>query len=246
MFKKLVLTVLVLGLMVGVGNAGGVTDDNNGNKGDIFVSTGENHGANSVGEWVDSSAFKGEKGDTGATGPAGQNGTDGRDGIDGLNGANGQDGQNGLDGVDGAVGPQGDKGEQGIAGQNGEQGVAGIDGKNGEKGDTGSKGDEGKKGDKGQQGIQGPQGKGLEDRVELIGEIRILDTRKTTWAVYAGRDFNNNANIVGAKVTYKLGKSYEEKRLDELEAKLNMTQATVNNDVTIIPTATGFKIQVIN
>lgn len=219
MFKKFVLTVLILGFMVGVSFAGGVQSDNNGNAGYLFVATGENHGKDSIGVWTDPSelGLKGEKGDVGATGATGEAG---RDGINGLNG------------VDGTVGPQGDKGD---IGQNGEQGIAGSDGKNGEKGKTG---------DKGQQGIQGPQGKGLEDRVELIGEIRILDTRKTTWSVYAGRDFNNNANIVGAKVVYKLGKSYEESRLDNLEKKLNLLETQPEENVTIVPTATGFKVQV--
>lgn len=252
MFKKLFLTVLVLGLMVGVAFAGGVTDNNNGNAGYLFVSTGENNGANSVGTWKDPSelGLKGEKGDTGEQGPAG------RDGIDGLNGADGQDGQNGLDGrdgVDGAVGPQGEQGPAGQDGLNGQdgsigpqgeagkEGQAGTDGKAGDKGDTGSKGDTG---EKGQQGIQGPQGKGLEDRVELIGEIRVLDTKRTTWSVYAGRDVNNGVGIYGAKVTVKLGRSYEERRLDELEAKLNMAQPTVQENVTVVPTATGFKVQV--
>jgi hypothetical protein len=275
MFKKILLTVLILGLMVGVGYAGGVTDDNNGNKGDIFVSTGENHGANSVGEWVDSSAFKGEKGDkgdtgaTGATGATGEQGPAGRDGIDGLNGSDGRDGvdgkdgQNGLDGrdgIDGAVGPQGEKGdtgEQGVAGNDGTNGQDGKNGDKGDKGDTGSqgeqgiqgeqgvkgdigltgatgekgntgdtgskgdKGDEGKEGKKGEQGIQGERGKGLEDRYEVIGEIRILDTRKTTTSIYAGRDINNDVNIVGVKFTYKLGRSYYEKKLDALEARVN-------------------------
>jgi hypothetical protein len=103
----------------------------------------------------------------------------------------------------------------------GKDGTNGLNGKDGVKGDTGLKGDVGDKGEKGIQGTQGKQGKGLEDRYEVIGEVRLFDTRKTAWSIYAGRDFNNDNNIFGAKVTIKLGKSYEEKRLDELEAKIN-------------------------
>jgi len=100
MFKKIGLTVLILSLMVGVAFAGGVTDSNNGNKGDIFVSTGENNGNNSVGEWLDGSSFKGEKGDTGATGLQGIQGVKGQNGTDGINGTNGINGLNGTDGKD--------------------------------------------------------------------------------------------------------------------------------------------------
>ena len=53
--KKFLLVIAVLSLVF-VSNvfAGGVTDDNNGNKGYILVSTGENNGANSIGHWTDS------------------------------------------------------------------------------------------------------------------------------------------------------------------------------------------------
>jgi hypothetical protein len=271
MFKKIGLTVLVLGLMVGVSYAGGVTDTNNGNAGYLFVSTGENNGANSVGKWTDPNSLdlkgdKGDKGDTGATGAigatgkqgiqgvkgdtgaTGQNGTNGKDGLNGLNGAkgdkgdvgkdglngtngtNGLDGQDGLNGTDGAKGDTGSQGEQGIQGEQGVKGDIGLTGESGQqgnsgdtgsKGDTGDKGDEGKEGKQGKQGIQGERGKGLEDRYEVIGEVRLLDTKKTTWSIYAGRDFNNDVNIIGAKVTVKIGRSYYEKKIDALEAKIN-------------------------
>jgi hypothetical protein len=172
MFKKIGLTVLILGLMVGVGYActgndckttGNVMTSNDGNKGNIFTYDC-NQGQTNVGKWVDPSdvpELKGEKGETGATGATGQNGlngtngTDGRDGIDGLNGANGQDGQNGRDGVDGAVGPQGDAGQdgqKGDAGSQGEQGQAGVDGENGK---TPIKGVDYNDGANGQDGLNG-------------------------------------------------------------------------------------------
>ena len=215
MFKKLFLTVLILGLMVGVGYAGGVTDDNSGNKGYILVSTGENNGANSVGHWTDPSFLKGQDG------AIGEQGLQGERGEIGLTGSQGEVGVSGSNGSDGLNGEQGLQGLQGVAGQIGEQGLQGLtgqtgsDGKNGEQGKTGNDGKEGK------QGIQGERGKGLEDRYEVIGEVRLLDTKRTTWSVYAGRDFNNNVNIIGAKVTVKIGRSYYEKKIDALEAKVN-------------------------
>lgn len=141
MFKKIVLTVLVLGLMVGVGYAGGVTDDNSGNKGYILVSTGENNGANSVGHWTDSSFLKGEKGDTGATG------------------ATGQTGVQGVAGQTGATGATGATGSQGIAGQTGATGSAGQNGLNGTSGSDGQKGDIGSQGEQGRAGVDGENGK---------------------------------------------------------------------------------------
>lgn len=161
MFKKISLVLVVLVLFSGVALAGGVTDVNNGNKGDILVSTGENNGANSVGEWTDSSFLKGK---------------------DGLNGKNGIDGKTPVKGVD----------------YNDGQSI---------KGDTGA------------------SGKGLENRVEGIVEVRILDTKKTTWSIYGGCDFNNKVNIIGAKLTIKIGKSYIDKKIEQLEKRLNLLES---------------------
>ena len=79
----------------------------------------------------------------------------------------------------------------------------------------------------------------------MIGEVRVLDTRKTTWSIFAGRDVNNDTNIYGAKFTYKLGRSYEERRLDELERKLNTLQESESlRTIQVVPTANGgLKVQ---
>ena len=216
MFRKIVLTVLVLGLMSGVAFAVPQTDNvvvnNTGNAGNIFVSTGTSQGNNQIGTWADGSSFKGDTGATGATGSQGEQGVTGKDGytpIKDVDYTDGKDGEQGLQGLQGVAGQIGEQGLQGLTGQ------TGSDGKNGELGKTGNDGKEGK------QGLQGERGKGLEDRYEVIGEVRLLDTKKTTWSVYAGRDFNNNVNIIGAKVTVKIGRSYYEKKIDALEAKVN-------------------------
>ena len=143
--KKYIVLTMVISLFATTGFAGGVTDNNNGNAGNIFISTGENNGANSVGTWVNASdvpELKGAKGDTGATGATGSTGSTGQNGS---NGENGTDGQNGE------------------SGENGQQG------------------------EKGTQGNQGERGKGLENRTELIGEVRIFDTRKWEGNLYAGQ-----------------------------------------------------------
>ena len=232
--RIVILTVLVLQLIVGVVFAGGVTDTNNGNRGNIFVSTGENNGANSVGEWVDSSTFKGEKGETGATGATGSQG------IQGVAGQDGYTPIKGTDYNDGEKGEQGLEGLQGVAGQVGEQGLQGLTGSQGE---TGKEGTEGKQGQRGEKGEKGDIGKGLENRVELIGEVRVFDTRKWAGFVYGGADINNNTGIVGLKVQYKLGKSYEEKRLDELERKINLISEIPSNNAELYTdgTITGIR-----
>lgn len=108
--NKLVLVISIFVLNVSLVYAGGVTDDNNGNLGDIFVSTGENNGANSVGTWTDPSFLKGEKGDkgdTGATGATGSQGDKGDTGNNGINGVNGENGEKGETGAKGDVGATG-------------------------------------------------------------------------------------------------------------------------------------------
>ncbi len=80
---------------IGAVFAGGVTDTNNGNQGDILISNGINNGSNSVGTWSNSSSFKGDKGDTGQSGI---NGNDGQDGKKGNKGKMGNVGKQGLQG----------------------------------------------------------------------------------------------------------------------------------------------------
>jgi hypothetical protein len=108
-------------------------------------------------------------------------------------------------------GEKGDIGQSGKDGLNGEQGLSGV---NGQDGKNGTDGKDGKKGE------QGEIGKGLKDQYKAGIELRILDTKHTTWSTYMNRDFNNKTNEIGVKVTIKLGKSYELRRIEELEKKL--------------------------
>ena len=65
--------------------------------------------------------------------------------------------------------------------------------------------------------------KKLEQTQGIIGaEVRVYDGKK--WTVTTFVDFTTTRNTVdraGVKFTYKLGKSYEEAKIDELEAKIN-------------------------
>ena len=81
--------------------AGGVTDNNNGNTGNILIHSGTTNGANDVGTWTDSSSFKGDKGDTGSSGQVGSNGSNGQNGEQGKKGKIGNVGKQGVQGLQG-------------------------------------------------------------------------------------------------------------------------------------------------
>jgi len=155
----LILVLLVAGFVfISKAHAGGVIDDNNGNQGYIFVSTGENNGANSVGHWTNPNCIDGLKGDKG---DKGDTGAQGEQGLQGIQGDKGEAGQNGLDGLNGNDGAKGDQGEQGIQGEKGDagqDGINGVDGKEGQNGNDGLNGVDGAKGDKGDQGYKGDKG----------------------------------------------------------------------------------------
>jgi len=60
----------------------------------------------------------------------------------------------------------------------------------------------------------------LKDRYEGKINIRILDTKKTSTSIYYARDFNNENNGIGIEFTIKLGKNYSERKLEELEKRI--------------------------
>jgi len=251
-YKNTAIVAIIMVLML-LGSypafAGGVTDNNNGNKGDIFVSTGENHGANSVGTWTDSSVLKGEKGDNGFDGYTPIKGIDYNDGLDGLNGENGYtpikgvdyfDGNNGMNGesVKGDKGNDGEsiKGDKGDQGSNGEsvKGDAGVDGKAGVNGkdvnpstvNTLNKTDANlnAKANENTSKIDdmNKRLKGLERTQYVVEpEIRLTDTRKTSISTFVRYNIGRRKlDIVGVRFTYKMGSSYEERQLKELEARI--------------------------
>lgn len=131
----------------------------------------------------------------------------------------GEKGDTGAQGLQGNKGDKGDKGDQGSPGTNGINGTNGLDGKDGKDGAQGPKGDKGKDG----LNAVAPQtlAPKLENRQELILEGRLLDTKRTTWSIFAGHDFGNDVDIVGAKLTVKLNQGYYEKKIEEQEKRLD-------------------------
>jgi len=244
--KKALLVVIGLFLFTSLSFAGQETikDDNDGNKGDIFVNTGTQQGNNDIGHWTDITTIPELKGEQGVQGVQGIAGFDGLNGINGLDGQNGLDGYTPIKGVDyfdGLNGDKGDTGEQGIQGFTGEQGIQGIQGiqglignigNTGEQGIQGVQGVQGKtgvKGSKGDKGDRGLRGKGLKDQYKAGVGLRIFDTKRTQGEIAYYRDFNNQANEIVAKITIKLGSSYEEREISKTNLRLSNLEKAIGN-----------------
>jgi len=251
MKKELLILVISFGLICGnvfskPTSTGNVKDNNNGIQGDILIHSGNIEGnKNDVGTWTDIKSISELKGEKGDTGEQGIQGIQGETGEQGITGDTGEQGIQGIQGETGEQGITGNTGEEGITGLNG------VNGKEGEKGDTGIKGEEGTEGEEGYTPIKGidyfdgkngidvdpKEVKRLDSRIDnvdnrlseleetqtIVGlEGRIYDSRK--WQINIFADYSTNRNKVdrtGIRFTYKFGSSFEERKIEELERKLN-------------------------
>lgn len=90
--------------------------------------------------------------------------------------------------------------------------------------------------------------KKLEDtQYEITGEARVVDSRKVSIAVYSTYSTTRNTvTNAGVRVTFKLGRSYEENRINQLEAKINKLlkaqQIIEENNVQVISDGTGLRV----
>ena len=209
MKKELLILVISFGLICGnvfskPTSTGNVKDNNNGIQGDILIHSGNIEGnKNDVGTWTDIksiSELKGEKGDTG------------EQGITGLNGVNGEEGEKGDTGIKGEEGTEGEEGYTPI------KGIDYFDGKNGIDVDP----KEVKRLDSRIDNVDNRLSE-LEETQTIVGlEGRIYDSRK--WQINIFADYSTNRNKVdrtGIRFTYKFGSSFEERKIEELERKLN-------------------------
>ena len=126
------------------------------------------------------------------------------------------------------IGPQGPKGDKGNPGQNGA------------KGDTGDKGETGAAGVDGKDGLNGKDGQSCDSQTKVIGEIavRLHDSRKFEVNAFDKYDFRGGRNHeIGLRLTYKLGKSYEEQKIERLEKIVSqlMTVAHEPRSIAIFP-----------
>ena len=64
-----------------------------------------------------------------------------------------------------------------------------------------------------------------ETQYNVEGVLRVLDTKKTTIEIYNTYDIRHSREVaVGVRFTYKFGKSYTDRKLEELENKINELQ----------------------
>lgn len=102
----------------------------------------------------------------------------------------------------------------------------GPKGDKGDKGAKGDKGDKGFKGDTGASGINGKDGKDASRRtgIGVEGVIRVKDSKHTVVELFDAYDLRARHNhFAGVRLTWKLGKSWEQKRREELERQLSET-----------------------
>lgn len=150
--------------------------------------------------------------------------------------------------VDELVGKNGEDGTNGVNGQNGLNGTNGVDGRNGS--DADAKIAEEKIAIETQTRIESENRintnlrttnsrvdaldsrvSNLEETKVLIDiEARLLDRKHTAVSVYNSYDYRHQRNnAVGLKFLFKVGKSYEETRIEELEKKLEMLMRAANS-----------------
>jgi len=198
MKRAIGLVVIGLFLFTSLAYAGQETikDDNDGNKGDIFVNTGTQQGNNDIGHWTDITTIpelKGEKGDTGI-GIAGTNGLDGYTPIKGINYFDGINGLNGLNGMNGKD----------------------VDPKEVKRLDNRINDHENKINN-----LNDRVGKLERTQIKAQVEFRVLDTKKLSISPYLSQNFTRNkVDEVGVRIQVKLGRSYEEKLIENTNKRV--------------------------
>lgn len=135
--------------------------------------------------------------------------------LAGVASANCGNGNGNGNGCTGPQGPQGPAGQDGLNGTNGTNGTNGVDGVNGKDGRDGTDAQ-----------VDRSAMLALDTAVRLYDgkyiQLQAFNiyqpSRKQSQDVIGdGRNF-----MFGARVVFKLGKSYEERRIDELEKKLKL------------------------
>lgn len=165
----------------------------------------------------------------------------------------------GLQGPQGEQGIQGEQGLQGIQGEQGVAGLNGLDGLNGEKGDKGDKGDDGKDVDpatvnnlqtqitnntnatdiiRNNLKATNKRVDSLEERVDNLEEtkvggevsIRLADDKYWTASIYDSFDVRHHRNdMVGIRLMFKAGKSYEEELIEKQQRELVKIKALLTD-----------------
>ena len=131
-----------------------------------------------------------------------------------------------ADGGDDDGGSQGPQGVQGPVGPQGPQGSSGQNGTNGVNGQAGATGIQGPKGNIGAQGPQGEPGNAANINNNLFlnvgATVRWYDMKYVSFSSGYRYDVNHYTSTVDMlMVNIKLGRSYEDRRLDKLQKTLD-------------------------
>jgi len=122
----------------------------------------------------------------------------------------------------------------------------------GAKGDTGNTGASGPKGDKGNEGVAGKNGKDGKDadmshvddelhkanQTKYLAEgiLRLYDSKRFDISAFGNYDFRGRrGHEIGARITYKVGKSYEERRIERLEAIIDQLISVAHEPRSVNP-----------
>lgn len=82
----------------------------------------------------------------------------------------------------------------------------------------------GPEGEQGEQGIQGPKGDSFDDRTRYYLDLNFCYELKRNLLVGAYTKYNCESSCldeVGMRVSYQLGRSYLDRKVDELQAQIN-------------------------
>lgn len=138
-----------------------------------------------------------------------------------------------IPGPQGPAGPQGPIGPVGPTGPQGPAGVNGADGKDGQDGIDGEDGADGTDGADGAPGADGKDGRDGRDvtaktAVGVEGVVRLYDGKHVTVEAFDAYDIRGKRNhFAGARVTLKVGRSYEERLIAKQQARLAAMQNAV-------------------
>ena len=209
----LIFGVIVIGFLFGNNNGycAKVESNNDNNKGYIFVGTGTLKGKTQIGTWLDPAFLKGDKGDKGDTG---LNGLDGKDGLNGLDGLNGKD----FDPTEALRIENESKDRDSILDTKVNNNVTAI-----QKQDKQLQDHNNRLNNLDNRVNDISKRVGKLEKTQVIAElgVRILDTKHLSVIPYLQQNFTRaKVSEVGVKCLIKIGKSYEEKLIEDTNIRV--------------------------
>ena len=222
MRATLIFGIIVIGFLFGNNNGycAKVESNNDNNKGYIFVGTGTLKGKTQIGTWLDPAFLKGDKGDKGDTG---LNGLDGKDGLNGLDGLNGKD----FDPTEALRIENESKDRDSILDTKVNNNVTAI-----QKQDKQLQDHNNRLNNLDNRVNDISKRVGKLEKTQVIAElgVRILDTKHLSVIPYLQQNFTRaKVSEVGVKCLIKIGKSYEEKLIEDTNIRVKALEKKMGN-----------------